>query len=402
MARAEMKTTARKGRRMEARSETDKPVVNKSEGALNVALAAGALGLGIAMLEQQKAAAANADLPETRSKESDQKTSAFPTTNNTAQTSDQASADSGAHREGGTTSPVTVSHDHVAAPVETVVSHEGIKQGPDITSANQNVGTANTATDLEVSEAVTKSHDQQLEGSAHSTVTESDIDVSVDAATSPVIAGPAHVVSVTQVLDAPAAVLDTVGEVATDLLGSDSLLGSNGVLGIIPAVAGTVSTALGNDNPLSSILGDGTDGLASDLASNGDKILDSVAGESGILDNVADTGANVVAQLVDVGGVLAGGLGTAVLSADETTSSSNESGGSTAEPAASNVDSDPTDTVAAIGSNMFEVANAAMQITESVADAITPILKFVGQPFIDTDAHTDGDHSHNNAGHHSV
>ncbi|NKC51855.1 hypothetical protein HED63_22415 [Ochrobactrum cytisi] len=62
MARAEMKTTARKGRRMEARSETDKPVVNKSEGALNVALAAGALGLGIAMLEQQKAAAANADL----------------------------------------------------------------------------------------------------------------------------------------------------------------------------------------------------------------------------------------------------------------------------------------------------------------------------------------------------
>lgn len=81
----------------------------------------------------------------------------------------------------------------------------------------------------------------------------------MDAATSPVIAGPAHVVSVTQVLDAPAAVLDTVGEVATDLLGSDSLLGSNGVLGIIPAVAGTVSTALGNDNPLSSILGDGTD-----------------------------------------------------------------------------------------------------------------------------------------------
>lgn len=340
--------------------------------------------------------------PETRSKESDQKTSAFTTTNNTAQTSDQANANSGAHREGNTTSLVTVSHDQVAAPVETVISHEGIKQVPDIASANQNVGEANTGTDLEVSEALAKSHDQRLEGSSHSTITESDIDVPVDAAVSPVVAGPAHVVSVTQVLDAPAAVLDTVGEVATDLLGSDGLLGSNGVLGIIPAVAGTVSTALGNDNPLSSIFGDGTDGLAFDLASHGDKILDSVAGESGILDNVADTGANVVAQLVDVGGVLAGGLGTAVPSADETTSSSNESGSSTAEAAASNVDSDPMDTVAAIGSNMFEVANAAMQITESVADAITPILKFVGQPFIDTDAHTDGDHSHNNAGHHSV
>ena len=51
-------------------------------------------------------------------------------------------------------------------------------------------------------------------------------------------------------------------------------------------------------------------------------------------------------------------------------------------------------------SNMFEVANAALQITEYVTDALTPTLAFVGQPIIETDAHADTDNSSITLTHH--
>ncbi|WP_156771508.1 hypothetical protein [Labrys sp. WJW] len=466
-----------KGRRSDTKSKT-----GSAENPLNFALAAGAVGLGIALLESEQAAA-NSD-PKSGVSHDDRRVSDSSAAAEQAKAGvdHSATVDHAIHNEasngpaaanGGEVNALTAS----SPPSEN--SPDGLPRGTE--SAHSSAEAAHGSAGSSAAGALigTALADDALSATlSHSSSGEGGLAVvthSISAVTGPLAEALAPV--------------EQVLEPVTDVV--HNLLGNNGVLPVSLDIGETVKEVLGPDGIIGSLIGDdgniikglvdpgngldsivtkvtslvgGDDGnILHALADTGKEGLDGVVGKDGLvgsllgsggvlsgltggqdetpsqstdngghhdsnnLDGLADAGKESLDGVVGkdglVGGLLGGGGVLSGLTGghDETSSQSVDNSGHNSTspavtaahestPAPATEAASATETAAATThaaaaetpTDMFAATHAALQITEGVAHALTPILTFVGQPFIDDDGHTDTDHSHHASTHHAA
>lgn len=393
------KLDGRKGRRSDSKTE-----IVKADNTLNFALTAGAVGLGIALLEMEQAAAgtdSKSGLPVDEDRKSDTSVSAdqvVPDIDH-SRTANYAVQENLA--DGGL---AAASGDEIRAETAAALKSEG---SPETVQKASEAASALAATD-----------DVALESTAHGMAT-----ASASAGTGPSASavhansggggtfGDAHgassIISSTITTVAPSdGALDGAGKVLHVVEGvADSLLGDSGVLDIAPVITGAVDSLVGRDGVLGSLVGDHSGDVIAGLAGTGDAVVDGLVGQDGTLDGlVGSGGGGLLSTLIGSHqGILSGLLGTGSASAPGEATTASDSAASTQDAASTqNIVATATQVHADPGaaSNMFEMAHSALQITEGVADVITPILTFVGQPIIEDDAHADTDHSTNASTHH--
>ena len=488
-----------KGRRPDTKSKT-----GSAENPLNFALAAGAVGLGIALLESEQAAA-NSD-PKSGVSHDDRRVSDSSAAAEQAKAGvdHSATVDHAIHNEasngpaaanGGEVNALTAS----SPPSEN--SPDGLLRGTE--SAHSSAAAAHGSAGSSAAGALigTALADDALSATlSHSSSGEGGLAVvthSISAVTgllTEALTPVEHILepvglAVTGPLAEALAPVEQVLEPVTDVV--HNLLGNNGVLPVSLDIGETVKEVLGPDGIIGSLIGDdgniikglvdpgngldsivtkvtslvgGDDGnILHALADTGKEGLDGVVGKDGLvgsllgsggvlsgltggqdetpsqstdngghhdsnnLDGLADAGKESLDGVVGkdglVGGLLGGGGVLSGLTGghDETSSQSVDNSGHNSTspavtaahestPAPATEAASATETAAATThaaaaetpTDMFAATHAALQITEGVAHALTPILTFVGQPFIDDDGHTDTDHSHHASTHHAA
>ncbi|MGN8119816.1 hypothetical protein [Labrys sp. 22185] len=486
-----------KGRRSDTKAKT-----GNADNPLNFALAAGAVGLGIALLESEQAAA-NSD-PKSGLSHDDRRVSDTPAAAEQAKAGvdHSATADHPIHNEANNGPAATNGAEvnvQAASSAPSENSPDGLPRGAE--SAHASAAAAHGSAGSYAAGALigtaladdalsaTLSHSSSGEGGlAAVTHPISAVTGLLAEALTPVehILEPVSL-AVTGPLAEALAPVGQVLEPVTDVV--HDLLGDNGVLPVSLGIGETVKEVLGPDGIIGSLIG-GDGNIIKGLVDPGNsldtvvtKVTSLVGGDDGnILHALADTGKDgldgvvgkdgLVGSILGSGGVLAGLTG----GQDETPSQSTDNGGhhdsnnldgladagkegldgvvgkdglvggllgsggvlsgltgghddpssqpnngshnstspvataaheSTPAPATESVSA--TETAAATThaaaetpTDMFAATHAALQITEGVAHALTPILTFVGQPFIDDDGHTDTDHSHHASTHHAA
>lgn len=186
--------------------------------------------------------------------------------------------------------------------------------------------------------------------------------------------------------------LQTVGDVANDLLGH------GGVLGVAPVIAETVDNLIGKGGVLDGLIGGHGGNVVAGLANTTSEVVESLVGKGALGGN----GEGGVLSILTGGhgGILSGLLGTEAVAAATNGGVAASAGAAPTQHIATTEAHISLDPMAP--SNMFEAAHTALQLTEGVANAITPILTFVGQPIVEDDGHTDPDHSINISAHHAA
>lgn len=368
------KLTGRKGRRSDNKTETGKA------DTLNFALTAGAVGLGLALLDLKQAAAAGTD-SKSRLADDDRKS-------DSSVSADQATL--GIEHSKTVDHPV---HDNRADGGPTVANGE--ENGAQIASSESSHETMQQLS--EPASSLAAADEAATGDAAHATAV-----AATDASTS-------------------ASVVHTNSEAG------EALEGAHGASSVISSAIATVAPSDGALDGAWKVL-EVVDGVTSSLLGNGGllpiaPVIHSLVGNGGLLGNLtsehngdvvvglADTGRELVGGLGDtvdtlvdnagggiLGGILSGGHG-GILSGLLGSGSAAGEVATASNSAASTGTQAHVDPGAAL--NFFEVAHSALQITEGVADVITPILTFVGQPFIEDDAHTDTDHASNASTHHA-
>lgn len=369
------KLTGRKGRRSDNKTETGKA------DTLNFALTAGAVGLGLALLDLKQAAAAGTDsksrLPDDDDRKSDSSVSADQATLGIEHSKTVDHPGHGNRADGG---PAVANGEESGAQIaSSESSHETMQQVSESASSlaaatgDAAHATAVAPTDAGISASVVHANSEAgeaLEG-AHG-------------ASSVISSAIATVAPSDGALGGAGKVLEIVDGVTS------SLLGNGGLLPIAPVLSGAVQSLIGKDGLLGTLTGEHNGDVVVGLADTGHELVE---GLGDTVNNLVDNaGGGIVGGILSGGhgGILGGLLGSGSTAGEAVTASNS---------AASTGTQAHVDPGAA--SNFFEVAHSALQITEGVADVITPILTFVGQPFIEDDAHTDADHASNASTHHA-
>lgn len=364
------KLDGRKGRRSDSKTE-----IGKADNTLNFALTAGAVGLGLALLETRQAAAgtdSKSGLPDDDRK-SDTSVSAdqaVPSIDH-SRTADHMVHENFANGGG----PAVASGDEISAETAAASSSESspetLQQASESASslaAADDAAAGNTTHDVAT---VMASTDTGISASTVHTNSEGDRAFEgAHGASSVISSAIGTVASSDGALDGAGKVLEIVDDVA------NNLLGNGGVLDIAPVIT----------EPAKNLVGD----VLASVANTG-TLVEDIVGKAGAL-------------IGSHQGLLNGLLGTgAAAAAGEVATASDSSVSTQGAASTQNIVTTGTQSHVDAGAplNMFEeVAHSALQITEGVADAITPILAFVGQPIIEDDAHTDTDHSINVLAHH--
>ena len=427
-----------KGRRSDTKAKT-----GNADNPLNFALAAGAVGLGIALLESEQAAA-NSDVKPGSSHDdrrvSDTSAAAEQTR---AGVDHSATADHPIHNNANN-GPAATSGGEVNAQATGSLSSEsspdGLPRGAESAHSSAAAVHGNAGSSAAGALIGTALADDGLSATtSHSSSGEGGLAVvahTISAITDPLAEALAPV---GHVLGTAESVLEPVADVANSLLGHDGLLGHGGVLDIAPGIAETVESIVAQDGILGSLIGDNDSNILNSLVSSGKDGLGTIVAKDGILGSLVDQqDSHVLSDLTDAGkegvdGVvgkdgLIGGLlgGGGVLSGltgghDDTSGQSVNNGGHNSTSPAATVAHESTPAPAAelasapetaaatthaaaaeTPTDMFAATHAALQITEGVAHALTPILTFVGQPIIDDGTHTDTDHSNHASTHHAA
>ncbi|SFU21548.1 hypothetical protein [Mesorhizobium sp. YR577] len=433
MAYAESKIDGRKGRRAENKAETGKSSAGRAEDTLNFTLTAGALGLGIALLDRDQANAADATSTTDFAQDDDRLSATFSNARQAESGGGRSAIAEDVVHDSGHDAPNATSNvqvDHQAA--DSADSERGaeILQQPPEAAGSQIAELESNNTEDSIQDAAMPSADPAIGTSVSNSGAGGAIAETHDRSS---LAGPGEMVVDIMPGDTPAErMVEAVHDIASNLLGSDGLLGvvpdlteavgglvdkdgalgaltdgdgsalldaligDDGLLGALTNGDADVIDALvstggvvgavtgGNGNVLDSLVGTGS--VIGAVTGGNEDVLDGLVGTEGVVGAVTGGNGDVLGDLVGENGLL-GGLG------------STEGGASLADAAAEDAveTAAPPETTAAdtseTPSNVFDVANVALQITEYVADALTPTLKFVGQPILETDAHMDTDHS---------
>jgi len=452
MAYAESKMDGRKGRRAENKTETAKSSAGRADDTLNFTLTAGALGLGIALLDLNQADAANT-ISAADFAQDDDRLSATSFTTGQAERGDGqlAIAGSTVHDIGLDASNATSAAQADHQTVSSTDSEGGAETLQQTTEAGElqiaELKGNNTGDSVQdTTAAASPSADPAVGTSVSNSGAGGEITEAYDHSS---LADPGELGVDIMPGDTPAErTVEAVRDIASDLLGGGGLFGVvPGLAEVVGSLVGTGALTAGDGSVLDALVGD--DGLLGALTNgdadvingligtgsvvgaitggNGD-VLDSLVGADSVVGAVTDGDVDVIDGLVGTGsvvGALTGGNGDVLdglVGADSVVGAvtggndgvlgelvgengllgglgSTEGEASLADAAVQDVveTAAPPETIAAdtseAPSNVFDIANAALQITEYVADALTPMLKFVGQPILETDAHTDTDHS---------
>jgi hypothetical protein len=382
------KLDGRRGRRLDSKTET-----GKADNTLNFALTAGAVGLGIALLDLEQAAAAPAAKPAS-SHGDDRLSDSSLVAEHDQPAIDRAAPAGHALHDNADNGPATPNEGeinvHAAAAASPEASSAALQDVPETAAATAAAHHVNAGdSGLEVATAAASMGPGVSAAAAHTNSGESGTTEGVHGISSLVDSAIAATAPIDHALDAAGDVLGVVGDVA------HGLLGNGGVLGVAPVIAETVDGLVGKDGVLGSLVGEHNGDLLGNLAGNGNGILDGLVGQDAPLGHLVggDGGGGILAAVTGSHGGILGGLlgGGGAAAASNGGAASSPDAGSSHDVAAA---ATQTDAAAGVPTNMFEVAHAALQITEGVADAITPTLTFVGQPIVEDDAHTDTDHSH--------
>ncbi|MDX8532461.1 hypothetical protein RFM41_29400 [Mesorhizobium sp. VK25A] len=390
------KFDGRKSRRSDSKTEA-----GKVGNALNFALTAGTVGLGLALLDQEQAAASSADSKASFSHDDDGRSDSSVSADQAVPGIDHSkTADHALHVTNADNGPAATNGGEIAArtaAASTLTSEstpETLRHASDSApspAAANDGNTANSAND--VATVSTPTDTGHSPSAAHIN--------SAEGGTIEGAHGASSVIDSNDALSAAGDALKAVGDVA------NNLLGDGGGLGVVPMIAETVDTLVGKDGVLGALVGEHNSDVLGGLTVTSNEILEGLVGKDGALGGVlggglvGDGDGGVATALTGSHGGIVGGLINAAvgLLGGGASSEAAADGGATAHAsdAASTQGVGVTETQADVASgapsNMFEVAHAALQITEGVADAITPTLTFVGQPIIEDDAHTDTDHS---------
>jgi hypothetical protein len=491
MAYAENRIDGRKDRRSDSKTETGKSSAGKADGTLNFALTAGAVGLGIALLEREQATAANAASAATFSLDSERLSDASAAIAQAKDGIGQSAIAGHAVHDSGNGVPSAVSEAQIdpqtTSPADSESLVERSQQQPE--AAEQMAARDDNNTVDSVHDAIVPAVALPAGGAAKSVSTAGAGGAIEEAHNRSSLAGSGQPGVDIMPGDTPAErTVEAVRDIASDLLGSD------GLIGVVPAITNVVGNLVGEDGALDGLTdidgnildglvgedgvlgvlteGDGNvlDGLVDedgvlgglisnsdgailgslggnaggvldalvneqnvlgltndggilgdldgnveavldddgailgDLSGGGETVVDDLVGEDSILGSVADSGEGVLGGLIGDGGLLGSSNVPEEATAGTDTAAASSDIASTEEPVETVAQTEPapTNASAEMPSNIFDVANAALQITEYVADALTPTLAFVGQPIIETDAHADTDNSSITLAHHAA
>lgn len=444
MAHVGNKGGGRKGRRSDNKTETGKSSAGKADDALNFTLTAGALGLGIALLERDQAAAASVDSA-TNFSHDDERLSDFPLAAEQAEPGiDESTIPGHAVHGSGSGVPRAVSvvqiNQQAASPADSEGVLENAQQSPEA-AESQNLARDGHATGDMMMPAVPSPTSPATAASASNSGQDGAIEGAQAVSSLPGSGRPGGDIMPG---DTPAErMIEAVSDITGDLLGSDgalgivpsltqavgSLVGEDGVVGALTDSGGNVLDNLvgeigegavlgGLINSVEGVLGDADGAAIGDLSGGGEAVLDGLVGKDGALDSVVDAGGGVLDSLIGDGGLLGSSSRPEKPTSEAETAASPSDTASTGDPVETVAQTEPEPTnvsvespsvsaetpsvSAEMPSNIFEVTNAALQITEFVADALTPTLTFVGQPIIEVDGPADMDNANSTSAQHAA
>jgi len=442
MARTARDTEAHKGRRLDARADATKVMAAKADSTMAFSLTAGALGLGITLFEKEIAAAAS-KMTDWSFADHQQHETSF------EQGQGNPDTDAGQISSAGDGPEVTATAAVSAG--ATAAAGVGDDPQPGAEDVASETVTGEAVADAARSAADLVHGEETVEAVQTITAVAAEAAAEADGGVKP-----ADFLEGADLSGALANVLPAAGEIVSGL--TDPLLGEDGIVSDVlhdagDIISGLTDPLLGKDgivpdllegagNILSGVtdplLGD--DGIVPGVLEGAGNILSGIAdpllGEDGIVPGVLEDTGNVVSGVTDPllgeGGIVAetgvlvrnvvngagdmltgviSGVGSGLLSAGNLFGGSQQlttedapaapgvdlagtSSDSPSQPSATEADT-ASSQPSGSGMDMFEVGLLAM--TSSIIGAVTPIVKYMGQSYVEDPDHpdTDPNGSHN-------
>jgi len=431
MSRARTKAET-KATQSDSREQTAKPVVVKADGTLAFALTAGAVGLGLSLLEQEMAVAAEKAAADVNHDihDADVSGNAGSTVNPSMLAGRAGPEDQTTHVSVAAANPGHVAVDlggaHIAAPDLTQPSEA---QVPSAATSTTNGAPAHPEDQLAQAAAISPAADQSPADqapAAESVGSGDTLHIGNDIAAGEVGFGPAIPITtgpltsvdsvigdlleadsglVAGVVETVDGSLETVGDLVEGLLGGD---GS----GLVPELVETVSDTVGvlGDTVgglLGGLLGDGDSGPVPELTETlvttvevvGDSVGDAVGavgdlagallggGSLGAASDLTETVSDTVETTVDVvTGVVGTALGAVggLLGGSDPDAPSDLAGSSASQPESTELPQ----------LDLFGATFDALQLTDALSGSLAPVLGFLGLPNFEVADHPELANSH--------